>query len=270
MATLSLLLASALGQHGIPAACKYPPQFTAQTITYDYEKNVIAHGTTVYDEGQQRVFEMEGERGQNTSGTKEVLYLYQQDLVYRTNSYTRTCEYGPIPDHKKFTPFGVPATARFHAQINLGFYPTTIPVNEFGDEQPIGPANSSKSITYHTQVTAGTCMPVKTQLFITKNGFGRNLEYSETIDFYDAVAGIEDPNVFVPPGGCKPAPKPNPPNPPNPPSPHPNPAACEAALKTNCGKAGNKDNCIECVDADKTLKAICTLTEIMNFCDPSV
>ena len=75
---------------------------------------MIAHGTTVYDEGQQRVYEMEGER--NTSGT-EVLYLYQQDVVYKTNSYTRTCEYGPIPDHKKFTPFGVPVTARFHAQV---------------------------------------------------------------------------------------------------------------------------------------------------------
>ena len=65
----------------------------------------------VYDEGQQRVYGMEVER--NTSGT-EVLYLNQQDLVYKTNSYTPICEYGPIPDHKKFTPFGVPVTVRFH------------------------------------------------------------------------------------------------------------------------------------------------------------
>ena len=49
--------------------------------------------------------------------------------------------------------------------------------------QPLGPANSTKSITYHTQVTAGTCMPVKTQIFVTKNGFGRDLQYSETRDF---------------------------------------------------------------------------------------
>ena len=86
----------------------------------------------------------------------------------------------------------------------------------------------------------------------------------------DAVAGIEDPNVFIPPTGCKPFPKPKPPAPPAPPPRPPTPEGCTSALKANCGKAGNKANCIECVDADPNLKKMCTLTEIMNFCDPTV
>lgn len=40
MAALSLLLASALGQHGIPAACKYPPQFTTQVSEMELESMI--------------------------------------------------------------------------------------------------------------------------------------------------------------------------------------------------------------------------------------
>ena len=97
---------------------------------------------------------------------------------------------------------------------------------------------------------------------------GRPIRSVLSVD--DSVAGVEDPNVFIPPTGCKPFPKPKPPAPPAPPPRPPTPKTCTSALKANCGKAGKKENCIECVDADPSLKKICSLTEIMNFCDPTV
>ena len=45
---------------------------------------------------------------------------------------------------------------------------------------------------------------------------------------------------------------------------------CLTALHSGCGKAGKKENCFDCVDADQSkYEEICTLAEILSFCDPS-
>jgi len=261
MAALSLLVsAAAVAQNGVPQPCNFPPELTAGYTAYDLQRNILVSGMIAFDSKNQRSFFRQDIVGQGVFDRGDALYLYQQDIMYVTSLRAGTCQYGPIPDHKKFTPFGVPANASFNRQANLGISPATFPVNEFGLVIPFG----GKTFVYQSQVTASpvgeSCAPVNIKTIVT-DGItpdGINLIAYDNYDFYNAVAGIENPNVFIPPTGCTPMDVP----------PLSSSGNCDARLKASCGKAGNKNNRIDCVSADAEIQKVCSLLQIMKFCDP--
>lgn len=124
--------------------------------------------------------------------------MYSSILLMKQNS--------PIKGTRKFSPFGVPTDALFTRETTMGVYPNTFSVNGFG----LRYAGVKPNTTFwsYIKVTKEGCMPVKTQLFAEAGaapGHGpgdRDLDMSETRDFFNSVLGIEDPGVFVPPSGC--------------------------------------------------------------------
>ena len=126
------------------------------------------------------------------------LGVYSSILLMKQNS--------PIKGTRKFSPFGVPTDALFTRETTMGVYPNTFSVNGFG----LRYAGVKPNTTFwsYIKVTKEGCMPVKTQLFAEAGaapGHGpgdRDLDMSETRDFFNSVLGIEDPGVFVPPSGC--------------------------------------------------------------------
>jgi hypothetical protein len=51
-------------------------------------------------------------------------------------------------------------------------------------------------------------MPTSIHEFVKNADGSMNISRSATRSFYNSVAGIADPSVFIPPSGCKPLPPP--------------------------------------------------------------
>ena len=85
-----------------------------------------------------------------------------------------------------------------------GIYPDTVDIHQFGVRNMPNFDGGTQSAWYH--VTANECMPTQTiHFYFAPNQPGViDLEKSETVNFYDSVLGISDPNVFVPPRDCVP------------------------------------------------------------------
>jgi hypothetical protein len=257
----SLVLTGLIGAAAaqLPKPCLYPEQFTAQTHRFNYAKNVLERGEVVYDARGERLFETETFKGVDNPGEKsyEILYLFAEGVHYKVDRETREC-YGPIaiPNHQRFSRFGVAKNATFHAAVTEGVTPNVIDIHQFGIRNQPNFDGSTQSAWYH--VTAAECMP--TQIFhfytIKDQPDVLDLEKSETTNFYDVVLGIEDPNVFIPPRDCIP--------PPEPPT-----KTCSSELNKLCEKErSSKTACDACLrkNAAALTKATCTRQAESAFC----
>lgn len=229
----------------------YPKAFTAKTHTFNYAKGILERGEVAYDAENERYFIQEQYR--NTIGSQyyEEIVLFKQEIYYQIDRQTKVCHHGPIPRTKKFHPFGVPANATFHAQVTSGLYPTVFNVNEFGLDTPH--ADGSSTTSWHS-VTEQECFPTTTTYFNNDANGNHILAESETVNWYNAVIGIVDPDLFIPPQGCTPFPPPGPrppsPTPPAPPSP-PGPPVhrlCRSTMEKLCGNVqNNQQQCVACI-----------------------
>jgi len=258
-----LLLAAAGLAHvyaqATPKPCSYPAAFTATVHSFYYMKNAVSRGQVVYDAANSRAFEQQSWEYEGQRGSAQHITLFKEGREYRidTTSEPATCTYGPIPTNRAFSKFAVSTTATFHSQVTEGVYPTTILINEFSS------VHSARNVStdIYTHVTANECMPTSIREFHrdAKTGFP-DIDNSMVRDFFDAVLGVADPNVFIPPADCKARP---------PPGPSPPHTVCTPKLKSLCGPTEHKGaTCTACVarNANALRTAGCTAAVEAAFC----
>lgn len=228
----------------------------------------MERGQITYDADTERVAMIEEARNLGPNGKEDVykiLYLFADNVHYKIDRDSQFCGYGPIPRNMRFHPFGINPNATFHRQVTAGLAPTTFEVNEFGTQTEARADGTSFTEWHH--VTAKECMPVSRRVFERHADGSANLEESMFREYFNAVPGIVDPEVFIPPAGCKPFP--TPPSPPPGPKP-PTPAEhCYALMKRDC-EAVRKDKtkCEACMKQNSAqLKAAgCNPSFEERFC----
>ena len=89
----------------------------------------------MYDARGERLFETETFRGIDNPGTVsyEILYLFAEGVHYKVDRVSREC-IGPIqiPNHQRFSRFGVAKNATFYAAVTEGVTPSVIDIHQFG------------------------------------------------------------------------------------------------------------------------------------------
>ncbi|OZA43274.1 MAG: hypothetical protein B7X84_03595 [Alphaproteobacteria bacterium 17-39-52] len=116
--------------------------------------------------------------------------------AYVTDIDSRTCYYYPI--NWPFVAHDIPADAVFEGYESIGSYPDYVTLSQW----IIANASSPSGVGHrYMTFTSQGCVPVRDDFFNNATGFSY-------MEFSDVTLGLHDPNIFVPPTGCKPAPPP--------------------------------------------------------------
>jgi hypothetical protein len=195
-AVLAAVIAVAVAQR-----CNIPPQWEARLVAFDPNErryhnhtsnyNIYAH--YVYDQVNARKFRVE-EASFGDSGFRRlaILELYQTRRAYVTDLQTRDCTIYNI--NEPFFSHEIPANAEFYGYEYLGSSPYAIELSTWGADVTYAGQTGRWYGTY----TTDNCVPVRSDIFFNTTGF----HFEE---FTNVVLGIGDPNVFIPPAGCRPA-----------------------------------------------------------------
>ena len=132
--------------------------------------------------------------GSQPANRFDILELHSIKQAYVTNLGTRTCHIHPIT--WPWVGHDIPAAANFEGYETIGAYPDFITLTQWVQTNATGRGGPGhRYLTF----TANGCVPVRDDFFSNATGF----TYEE---FSDVTLGLHDPNIFIPPQGCTPAP----------------------------------------------------------------
>ncbi|KAJ8394063.1 hypothetical protein AAFF_G00054070 [Aldrovandia affinis] len=185
---LMCLVVNAQAEKPRPTPCQPPMLFQGKF------KAVIGKNTTLigdyFNDAYGQRFRMRLSFPNQTVALDQ-LTLFREKVMYDISYEHQTCENKPV--NVPFPPMAVPRDAEFVHQFVLGSSSEPgqgILLNVWSGTDP------HVTGRYEVTTTDLGCLPVGTRHYAEGTGW-------HTTVFYDAVYGIEDPNVFIPPSFCK-------------------------------------------------------------------
>ncbi|XP_078672259.1 mammalian ependymin-related protein 1-like [Branchiostoma floridae x Branchiostoma belcheri] len=174
-----------------PQPCIAPKLWEARMSRIDPAKRFYERARISYDAINRRVRIIEEVNIKEQRDFFDVLFLHEVGKEYKFNLRTKECAVSAIAE--QFRPFEVPpnATSFGESYIGTGAFPGEgVLITLWGGEaeQPAG--------RYMATFTNSGCVPVE-------DGFCTERFGCVHTAFYDVVAGISDPNVFIPPRECE-------------------------------------------------------------------
>jgi len=188
---LLCLVGVALSQQ--PGPCMTPPQWEANIFDVNEQQGFLVRGRLSYDAIYHRERLVEIVDVGREESAFEVLALFDASTEYVYDFKYHNCSRRPLT--RPWRNFGIPPEARSFGEAYIG----TSAAPGFGLLVTLWGGNHTTP-TNDTVRTFGTwtyqaCLPVH---FVSHNSrYGR----SQT-SFFDIVAGISDPNVFIPRREC--------------------------------------------------------------------
>ncbi|XP_078591633.1 mammalian ependymin-related protein 1-like [Branchiostoma floridae x Branchiostoma japonicum] len=186
---LFLVAAIAVVYGQAPQPCIAPKLWEARMSRIDPSKRFYERARISYDAINQRVRVIEEVNIKEQRDFFDVLYLHQVGKEYRYNLKTKECEVKQLAE--QFRPFEVPANATNFGESYIGtsaFPADGVLITLWGGEFRGG--------RYMAAFTNSGCVPVE-------DGFCTERIGCVHTSFYDVVAGISDPDVFIPPKACE-------------------------------------------------------------------
>ncbi|XP_037538385.1 ependymin-like [Nematolebias whitei] len=175
-----------------PQPCSSPALMSG-SLSVSAQNDRLALAKYTYDEVGQRISLRElGTFGNKTFFHLDILLLYQEGIMYRINRKAGTCVQKHLSEG--FHPLAVPKDATLVGQYVLGS--SSVPgegvlVNTWAGKLQMRKGTAE----YMTTVTEFGCLPVSTM-------FCKNNERWVVVSFFDNVAGMADPQDFIPPPFC--------------------------------------------------------------------
>ncbi|KAJ8338444.1 hypothetical protein SKAU_G00374100 [Synaphobranchus kaupii] len=170
-----------------PTPCKPPPLFQGRFVA------TIGHDTTFlgeyFSDDYREKFRMRISFPNKTVALDQ-LTLFREKSMYDISYEHKTCEKKSI--NLPFPPMAIPPGAVFEKQFVLGS------LSEPGKGLLLNVwSGTDPQVTgrYEVTSTEDGCLPISTRHYKEPDW--------HTAVFHDAVYGIEDPNVFIPPSFCK-------------------------------------------------------------------
>ncbi|KAL2079085.1 hypothetical protein ACEWY4_024829 [Coilia grayii] len=190
-----LCLAPGLSSAQRPRPCRSPLLYTGSFTVGTQNENLWAVGNYAYDAVNQRIYLGEVGRYNNNSLIYNVLFLFEEGVVYVINPQNQTCVKMAL--QSDFHPMEVPKDADFVSQVVLGSNSSPgqgLLVNNWRGDIPF--------VTDHYLVsfTELGCFPVL--MLIQMKDFSYPNEEWVSLSYYDNILGA-DPNCFIPPPFCE-------------------------------------------------------------------
>ncbi|KAL2079084.1 hypothetical protein ACEWY4_024828 [Coilia grayii] len=185
-----LCLAPGLSSAQRPRPCRSPLLYTGSFTVGTQNEKLWAVGNYAYDAVNQRIYLGEVGRYNNNSFIYDVLFLFDEGVLYEINRQNQTCVKEAL--HSDFHPMQVPKDAAFVSQVVLGSNSSLVQgllVNNWRGYIP--------GITdhYFVSFTEFGCFPVL--MLIQTKDFGW-----VGLSYYNNILGA-DPNCFIPPPFCE-------------------------------------------------------------------
>eukprot|EP00350_Pseudokeronopsis_sp_OXSARD2_P004482 CAMPEP_0170549502 /NCGR_PEP_ID=MMETSP0211-20121228/7652_1 /TAXON_ID=311385 /ORGANISM="Pseudokeronopsis sp., Strain OXSARD2" /LENGTH=193 /DNA_ID=CAMNT_0010855551 /DNA_START=10 /DNA_END=591 /DNA_ORIENTATION=- len=190
-----------MAQTGIK--CHMPQQWEAYQVRFDpnerpYHNHTSAYRTRArytYDGLGLRKRRVEEFQSGGADNYYDIIELFNEKKAYVTDLKSKVCTIYEI-SAADFHPHDIPSDAQFTGNEIIGSYPDQVELSQWF--KPNASYYGGVSDQYLT-FTVGNCVPVRDDRWNNATGF----HYEE---FSDVTVGLSDPNVFIPPSGCTPAP----------------------------------------------------------------
>ncbi|XP_076449815.1 mammalian ependymin-related protein 1-like [Babylonia areolata] len=176
----------------VPSPCVTPQQFTGRSTQFDHLDGRINRFYMAYDAVNRRRVLFE-EQNVVTPGKqfREYLELAYENVLYEINLTLKTCSKSPL--RRPWRPYGIPPNATFENEFYMGGPGEEIYAQEWSDRIPY-----RKREFWVGTFSLKNCYPIKEVLIPDYE----TLNTTITTDFFDIVAGIVNPNDFIPPPEC--------------------------------------------------------------------
>ncbi|KAK2913205.1 hypothetical protein QQF64_031142 [Cirrhinus molitorella] len=173
-----------------PHRCRTPPLLSGSLSVSAREGQDWAFAKYRYDAFGQRIRLWEIGQFQSRSFHADMLFLFQEGVVYTINYKNQTCQKNPL--HTAFHPSEIPHNASLLSQVILGGSSAPgegLLVNTWTGDVP------ETGGKYLATVTEFGCLPVSTLYYTAESGW-------IVTTYFNAVKGVEDPEQFFPPHFC--------------------------------------------------------------------
>jgi len=174
-----------------PKPCHSPDVFEAHAYQFDYQLNDFIRARFSQDASMERISIFEEFRDSEKRDVFHNIRLFREKMEYHINLKDNSCKSKAIPDDEHFRRIGVPESATFIAEAEIGSNAERnagvlihLWVDQFTDGS-----------NWMGQFAAHDCFPIHERVNTTQYGVIQT-------DFFDITLGISDPNVFIPPSGC--------------------------------------------------------------------
>jgi len=188
---VALCAVAVVAQH--PRHCNSPYELEAHAFQVDPKLGFFRRGRVFYDAWNERTALIEEIDNSTTRDFFHTIHVFRERRAYYINLKTKNCEERHEDVH--FRPWHIPHEAHFRGDAIVG-------TNAFPESGVLTTHWEHHNDTDHSHwfgvFTDGAvgCVPVSDHFY------DPNVGPIET-QFFDVVLGIGDPNVFVPPNGCK-------------------------------------------------------------------
>jgi len=184
--TVLFFIGTVYGQ--TPTPCLAPALWEAKILEIDPSKEFESRARLTYDAYNERIHSIEEVNLHDKKDYFQSLYLFKEGKEYQLNLKTKECKVSPLS--RAFRPIAIPKNATFYGETIIGSLAAPgegVTVQLWGGETEHG--------RYAGSWTVKGCIPVTDVYFSNRTGLVHT-------SFYDVVAGIHDPNVFIPPKEC--------------------------------------------------------------------
>ncbi|XP_066282340.1 mammalian ependymin-related protein 1-like [Branchiostoma lanceolatum] len=171
--------------------CAAPPLWEARVSRIDPEKRFSERARMSYDATNRRVRRIEEVNLLEEKDFYDVLYIHNTEpgTEYRLNLKTKECEKREMSE--PWREFQVPPNATFLGESYIG----TGAVPGAGVLTELWAHTFESGDKYFGVYTVEGCIPIQEEFFSNRTGLVSTF-------FFDVVAGVSDPNVFIPPREC--------------------------------------------------------------------
>jgi len=190
LALLALLVGVVVSQ--IPAPCFTPLEMTMRANEYDHLDDRINRWFIAYDAANKRRSLIE-EQDVILPGRqfRQYIEIGQESLVYEINLTLKTCS--KVAMRRPWRPYAIPVNATFETEYSVGGPGESFNAQEWSDRIPL------RSREYWIGVfTLQNCYPVREVIIADYEQVNSTI----TTNYYDIVAGITNPDDFIPPEYC--------------------------------------------------------------------
>ncbi|XP_013386338.1 mammalian ependymin-related protein 1-like [Lingula anatina] len=188
---LAVVLLAGIAYSQKPKPCITPPQWASRAFMFDHNYGNMEYIRIVYDAIYRRKIVIE-EDVVVRPGRRFYEYLSLNDVheLFKINLKTKECV-KMRPRH--WRPFGIPPNSTFDNEFEIGGPGEAFTAQQWTDRIP-----GFKTAEWIGVYSLKYCYPVHETFFNRLN-----ISESNTVNFYDIVAGIPDPDMFIPPPECK-------------------------------------------------------------------
>ncbi|NP_001164689.1 ependymin-like protein precursor [Saccoglossus kowalevskii] len=186
---LALLCVVGVVYGQVPRPCLAPPLWEGKIVEIDPSKKFETRARVAYDAYNERFHSIEEVNLNDKKEFYSSLFLHKERKEYNLNLKTGKCTSKELT--RPFHYIGIPENATFYGETIIG----SLSAPGEGVTVQLWGGTTSEGSRYAGTWTVRGCIPVHDSYFSEHTGF-------ISTSFFDVVAGIHDPEVFIPPKEC--------------------------------------------------------------------